>query len=68
MLSAVTFHLLAAIFPLGSMLGKWQKQSLYTQEGTEKWNTLDYILVFVSDIFLSLFRFGIFVTHLNKFS
>lgn len=37
MLLAVMFHLLAAIFLWGSMLGKWQKQTLYTQEeGIEK--------------------------------
>lgn len=59
MLSAVTFHLLAAIFHLGSMLGKWQKQTRYTQEeGIEKWNTVDYVSLFVPNIFLSLFLFG----------
>lgn len=69
MLSAVTFHLLAPIFHLGSVLGKWQKQTLYTHEGgIEKWNTLDYIFLFVSDIFLSLFLLGIFIAHLYKFS
>lgn len=58
-----------AIFHLGSVLGKWQKQTLYTQEeGIEKWNTLDYIFLFVSNIFLSLFLLGIFIIQLHKFS
>lgn len=43
MLSAVTFYMLAAIFHLGGVVGKWQKDSLYTQEGTEKWYILYYM-------------------------
>lgn len=39
MLSAVTFYLLAATFHLGWMVGKWQKQTLYTQEEGQRIGT-----------------------------
>lgn len=57
MLSAVTFYLLAATFHLGWMVGKWQKQTLYTQEEGQRIGT--YLIVSLcTQQFSEPFSFG----------